>query len=133
MENLFFSLCLHLTLNTHPPQKNKMVKKKEKPRRPNLSRTWKGLKPKDLTDISQKIKDVFKWKHEPRPFQIDAVAAQLKCEDVLIHAGTGSGKTAIAAGPHAHEKTKGMVTFMISPLIVLQEEQVSTRKCSNNF
>ena len=34
------------------------------------------------------------------------------------------GKTVVAAGPHAHEATKGMVTFMVSPLLALQEEQV---------
>jgi len=28
------------------------------------------------------------------------------------------------AGPHAHEKMQGKVTFMISPLIALQDEQV---------
>jgi len=56
---------------------------------------------------------------------MEAIKAQLTREDVLVHAGTGSGKTTIAAGPHAHEKTKGMVTFMVSPLIALQEEQVS--------
>ena len=70
------------------------------------------------------MKEKFKWDHEPRPFQVDAIVAQLKREDVLIHAGTGSGKTAVAAGPHAHEKMQGKVTFMISPLIALQDEQV---------
>ncbi|EFI28041.1 ATP-dependent DNA helicase RecQ [Coprinopsis cinerea okayama7 len=36
------------------------------------------------------------------------------------------GKTAIAAAPHAHPKAKEMVTFLISPLIALQEEQAQT-------
>lgn len=85
---------------------------------------WSGLKPHDLQDISQKIKEKFKWTHEPRPFQETAVIAQLTRKDVLIHAGTGMGKTVVAAGPHAHEATKGMVTFMVSPLLALQEEQV---------
>ena len=35
------------------------------------------------------------------------------------------GKTVVAAGPHAHEATKGMVTFMVSPQLALQEEQVN--------
>ncbi|KAF8172287.1 P-loop containing nucleoside triphosphate hydrolase protein [Pholiota molesta] len=87
---------------------------------------WSALKPNDLKNIAQKIKEKFEWNHEPRPFQVDAIVAQLKREDVLIHAGTGSGKTAVAAGPHAHEKMKGKVTFMISPLIALQDEQVKT-------
>jgi len=85
---------------------------------------WTAFKPNDLKDIAQKVKEKFKWDHEPRPFQVDAIVAQLKHEDVLIHAGTGSGKTAVAAGPHAHEKMEGKVTFMISPLIALQDEQV---------
>lgn len=90
---------------------------------------WPGLKPQDLQDISQKIKEKFKWTHEPRPFQEMAVVAQLTRKDVLIHAGTGMGKTVVAAGPHAHESTKGMVTFMVSPLLALQEEQVSVKVC----
>lgn len=86
--------------------------------------SWKGLTLDDLKNIGQKIKERFKWNHSPRQFQLEAVEAQLQRKDVLIHAGTGSGKTFVAAGPHAHEKTEGMVTFMVSPLIVLQEEQV---------
>jgi ATP-dependent helicase YprA (DUF1998 family) len=89
------------------------------------TKVWTALKPNDLKDIAQKVKEKFKWDHEPRPFQLDAIVAQLKREDVSIHAGTGSGKTAVAAGPHAHEKMKGKVTFMLSPLIALQNEQVS--------
>ena len=90
-----------------------------------LKRGWSGLKTQDLQDISQKIKEKFNWTHKPRPFQETAVIAQLTQKDVLIHAGTGMGKTVVAAGPHAHEATKGMVTFMVSPLLALQEEQVS--------
>lgn len=45
---------------------------------------------------------------------------------MIVHAGTGFGKTAIAAGPHALEEMKGKVTFLISPLIALQEEQAAT-------
>jgi superfamily II DNA helicase RecQ len=89
---------------------------------------WKGLTLGDLKNFGQKIKDHFKWKHTPREFQLEAISAQLLRKDVLIHAGTGSGKTFVAAGPHAHEATKGMVTFMVSPLIALQEEQVSSYK-----
>ena len=92
--------------------------------------SWKGLTFDDLKNIDQKIKEHFKWNHCPRQFQLDAVKAQLQCKDVLLHAGTGTGKTFVAAGPHAHEKTEGMVTFMVSPLIALQEEQVS--KCALN-
>jgi len=88
---------------------------------------WKGLTSTNLKNLGQKIKDHFKWRHTPREFQLEAIKSQLLRKDVLIHAGTGSGKTFVAAGPHAHEGTKGMVTFMVSPLIALQvqEEQVS--------
>ncbi|EDQ97987.1 uncharacterized protein LACBIDRAFT_296810 [Laccaria bicolor S238N-H82] len=91
-------------------------------------KTWAGLTLEDLKTLGQKIKECFKWNHSPREFQLDTIKAQLLRKDVLIHAGTGSGKTFVAAGPHAHEATKGMVTFMVSPLIALQEEQVSCQR-----
>ena len=62
--------------------------------------------------------------YEPREFQTRAIAAQLQRKDVVVHAGTGFGKTAIAAGPHFHESGKGGVTLVISPLIALHDEQV---------
>jgi len=110
------------------------------PRRnkPRLKRTaarkaWKGLTNEELEGLETKITEKFQWTHAPRSFQMTAIRAQLLRKDVLIHAGTGSGKTAVAAGPHAHEKAKGMVTFMVSPLIVLQEEQVLLKIfCRNN-
>lgn len=85
---------------------------------------WKGVSLDNLKDLAQKIKKKFNWKHTPREFQMEAVKAQLLRKDVLIHAGTGAGKTFIAAGPHAHEACEGKVTFLISPLIALQDEQV---------
>jgi len=94
-----------------------------------LRKAWQGLKAADLDGISDKIKEKFKWTHSPREFQLEAIKAQLLRKDVVIHAGTGSGKTAVAAGPYAHEKTAGMVTFMVSPLIALQEEQVQKPTC----
>ncbi|KAH9008258.1 P-loop containing nucleoside triphosphate hydrolase protein [Lactarius hengduanensis] len=59
------------------------------------------------------------------------VQAQEEGQDALCHAATGSGKTAIAAGPYALAKNKGRVTFMVSPLIGLQNEMVETFK--NDF
>ena len=106
------------------PRSSKSKKNGTKFRQVDI-KVWTALRPNDLEDIAQKVKEKFKWDHEPRPFQLDAIVSQLKREDVLIHAGTGSGKTAVAAGPHAHEKMQGKVTFMISPLIALQNEQVS--------
>ena len=87
---------------------------------------WTGLRPKDLEGLDEKIREKFRWKHAPREFQLEAIKGQLLRKDVLVHAGTGSGKTTIAAGPHALiDKSKGMVTFLVSPLLALQEEQVS--------
>jgi superfamily II DNA helicase RecQ len=86
---------------------------------------WAGVKEDDLVNFDQTIREKFKWPHTPRKFQLDAIISQLLCKDVVVYAGTGFGKMAIAAGPHAHEKAKGTVTFMVSPLIALQEEQVS--------
>jgi superfamily II RNA helicase len=61
---------------------------------------------------------------EPRDFQIEMVQAQEEGQDTLCHAATGSGKTAIAAGPYALAKNQGHITFMVSPLIGLQNEMV---------
>lgn len=83
------------------------------------------MKTVDLEDLAGTIKAKFNWTHNIRPFQLDAIKAQLTRHDVLVHAGTGSGKTTIAAGPHALKKVDSMVTFMVSPLIALQLEQVS--------
>ncbi|KAF9556931.1 P-loop containing nucleoside triphosphate hydrolase protein [Agrocybe pediades] len=99
-------------------------------KRPRITKTkakgWAGLQPEDLEGIEGKLCDKFKWKHSPREFQIEAIKAQLLRKDVLVHAGTGAGKTMIAAGPHAMTDSKGMVSFVVSPLIALQEEQAQT-------
>lgn len=79
----------------------------------------------DLEGLGQKIKDQFEWPNGPHDFQMRAIEAQLKGIDVLLHAGTGSGKTAVAAGPHVHESSRGKVTLMVSPLMALHDEHVS--------
>ena len=71
------------------------------------------------------MKDAFEWEHEPHGWQVEGTKAQLLRKDVLLHAGTGMGKTTLAAAPHAHAGATGKITFMLSPLIALQEEQVS--------
>ena len=81
------------------------------------------LRPKDVSDLASLIE-----KHvglQPRSFQVEAVQAQLLGRDVVVHAGTGMGKTLIAAGPHYHPASKGKLTIMVSPLLALQTEQVS--------
>lgn len=100
--------------------------KKKKAQTSTKEKGWTGLRPKDLGGLDEKICEKFGWTHSPREFQLEAIKGQLLRKDVLVHAGTGSGKTTIAAGPHALiDKLKGMVTFMVSPLLALQEEQVS--------
>ncbi|KAF8153775.1 P-loop containing nucleoside triphosphate hydrolase protein [Crassisporium funariophilum] len=80
----------------------------------------------ELEGLEDMIVDRFQWKYAPRAFQMEAIKAQLKLHDVLVHAGTGLGKTAIAAGPHAHPSAKGKVTLMVSPLMALHNEMVGT-------
>ncbi|THU88253.1 hypothetical protein K435DRAFT_866442 [Dendrothele bispora CBS 962.96] len=82
-----------------------MGKKKEKPKEPNFRR--KPVTRKDLLDFPEKL-------------------TQLEGRDVIVHAGTGSGKTAIAGAALLHEKSKGMTIIFVSPLISLQNEQAET-------
>lgn len=113
-------------LNLPPNSQSKNQKKKKAHARTTKGKGWIGLRPTDLEGLDEKICKKFKWTHSAREFQLEAIKAQLLHKDVLVHAGTGSGKTTIAAGPHALiDKSKGMVTFMVSPLLALQEEQVS--------
>jgi ATP-dependent helicase YprA (DUF1998 family) len=58
-----------------------------------------------------------------REFQVLATMAVLEGRDVVVHAGTGSGKTLIFAAPHFILKNK--VSIIISPLILLQQDQVN--------
>lgn len=122
---LFFPSCKMPILPRSSQAKAKATKSKTQKQKKEPQKSWTGILEKKLGDLAEKIKTKFKWTHTPHEFQVEAVKAQLMRKDVLIHAGTGSGKTAIAAGPFAHEDTEGMVTFMVSPLIALQEEQVS--------
>lgn len=82
----------------------------------------KPLQPKDLKGLSEKLQQLLGYKL--RNFQMQAITKQLCGKDVVVHAGTCSGKTAIAAAPHLEGKSKGMVTIFVSPLIALQNEQV---------
>ncbi|KAJ7106023.1 P-loop containing nucleoside triphosphate hydrolase protein [Mycena crocata] len=67
-----------------------------------------------------------KWTDGGKPFQLKCMGAQVMGKDCLLHAATGSGKTGIAAGPHLLPSSKGKVTLMVSPLLSLHDEQVST-------
>ena len=70
------------------------------------------------------MRDRFKFDGDPRPFQVEGTKAQLEGCDMIIQAPTGSGKTAVAAGPHVWETSKGKVTIMVSPLLALEDEMV---------
>ncbi|KAF4610293.1 hypothetical protein D9613_010675 [Agrocybe pediades] len=107
-----------------PPPKLSTSKAKNPSRK---TKAFAGLQEKDVEGLEIKLCEKFKWKHTPRDFQLQAIKAQLLRQDVLVHAGTGSGKTMIAAGPHALlDPSKKMTTFVVSPLIALQEEQART-------
>jgi superfamily II DNA helicase RecQ len=73
-------------------------------------------------ELAALMQKKFRWPGKPHDFQLQATKALLGKRDVLVHAGTGFGKTAIAVGPHAVEE--GKITLMVSPLIALHEEQV---------
>ncbi|KAF8145811.1 P-loop containing nucleoside triphosphate hydrolase protein [Mycena galopus ATCC 62051] len=96
---------------------------------PRLKETPNKRKPLTTTELrglEDDIKAKFQWEHTVKAHQLEGIIGQLQMRDVLVHAGTGSGKTAIAAGPHAHKSSEGKVTLMISPLIALHDEQVDT-------
>ncbi|KAB5587905.1 DEAD/DEAH-box helicase [Ceratobasidium theobromae] len=61
-----------------------------------------------------------------RQFQLEATLAILAGHDVIVHAGTGSGKTLIFAAPHFVLDNK--VSIIISPLILLQQDQQNRMK-----
>ncbi len=76
-----------------------------------------------MKSLDEDVKKKFKKPYTLKPFQRKATVAQLKRIDAIVHAYTGAGKTAIVAAPHAHPKSAGKVTFLVSPLIALQDEQ----------
>ncbi|KAF8233582.1 P-loop containing nucleoside triphosphate hydrolase protein [Tricholoma matsutake] len=81
---------------------------------------------KELEGLSQKIADQFGWQNGPHIYQMDGIKAQLQMCDAIIHAGTGLGKTGVAAGLHVHPSAKGKITIMVSLLIALHNEMVDT-------
>lgn len=69
-----------------------------------------------------KAKILERTRFTARQFQLKAVLAVLNGLDVIVHAGTGSGKTLIFAAPHF--VSEGKVSIVVSPLILLQQDQV---------
>ncbi|KAJ3555921.1 hypothetical protein NM688_g2307 [Phlebia brevispora] len=74
--------------------------------------------------LARKMQEAYHWDEAPHPHQLAGVLAQIEGVDAIIQAPTGSGKTAIAAGPHLW--LPGMITLMICPLLALEEEMVTT-------
>ncbi|KAJ7195049.1 P-loop containing nucleoside triphosphate hydrolase protein [Mycena pura] len=102
-------------------------KQTKKPKRaPAAANHRRPLTRAELEGLEDIMRAKFKWNHGARVYQMQAIEAQLQMRDTIVHAGTGMGKTAIAAGPHAHPSSEGKVTLMISPLIALHDEQVQT-------
>ncbi|KAJ7191550.1 P-loop containing nucleoside triphosphate hydrolase protein [Mycena pura] len=105
--------------------------KTPKPRRTRLT---SKVSPEDLETIREELKllpslikqHFKKWTNGAQPFQLQCMEAQKLRRDVLLLAATGSGKTGIAAGPHLLPSSKGKVTLVVSPLLALHEEQVTT-------
>ncbi|PSS33976.1 hypothetical protein PHLCEN_2v1984 [Hermanssonia centrifuga] len=62
------------------------------------------------------------WNLNPKGFQLAGVQAQLEGIDMIIQAATGSGKTAIAAGPHLW--IEGKQSIMVCPLMTLEDEML---------
>lgn len=84
------------------------------------------LTDKDLESLDEHVKFKFHKDYTLKDFQLAATIAQLQQKDTIVHAHTGAGKTAIVAAPHAHPASHGKVTFLVSPLIALQDEQAET-------
>ncbi|KAI0697949.1 P-loop containing nucleoside triphosphate hydrolase protein, partial [Cerioporus squamosus] len=72
------------------------------------------------------MKERFNWEEDPRFFQLEGTRAQLEGCDMIIQAPTGSGKTAVAAGPHVWPTSADKTTIMVCPLLALEEEMVET-------
>ncbi|CAE6479932.1 unnamed protein product [Rhizoctonia solani] len=69
--------------------------------------------------ISAKIHE--RTGHTARKFPVQATQAILEGQDVVVHAGTGRGKTLIFAAPHFVLEHK--ISIVILPLILLQHDQ----------
>ena len=82
------------------------------------------LTKKNLDALAAKMRRIYGWRSDPKPFQLEAIKAQLEGVDVIVQAPTGAGKTAIAAGPHLWPGSEKKFTIMVCPLLSLEEEMV---------
>jgi hypothetical protein len=85
----------------------------------------------ELKSLPELVKNAYtKWTNGATPTQLQCMGAQALGRDTILHAATGAGKTGIAAGPHLLPSSKGKVTLIISPLLSLHEEQVTSIACT---
>ncbi len=82
------------------------------------------LTEEQLQFLANKMQERFKWDAKPKDFQLEAVKSQIEGVDMIVQAPTGSGKTALAAGPHLWPGNEGKFTLMVCPLLSLEEEMV---------
>ena len=82
------------------------------------------LTAEDVQKLATLMRERFRWEHDPKDFQLEAVRAQIEGVDMIVRAPTGSGKTAIAAGPHLWPGNENKFTIMVCPLLSLEEEMV---------
>ncbi|EMD35105.1 hypothetical protein CERSUDRAFT_75403 [Gelatoporia subvermispora B] len=97
-----------------------------KPRLEHAAHTCPIISQEELERLACCMCLAYGWGSNPRPFQMDSIKAQLEGSDAIIQAATGSGKTAIAAGPHLWDGVQGRITIMVCPLLALEEEMVNT-------
>lgn len=114
----------NMSLKCHPPHPKWTTRTLRKNHAKNRTVRTK-LSEEQVQKLSDEMKKQFKWDSNPREFQLQGVRAQVEGVDMIIQASTGSGKTAIAAGPHVWAPCKGKVTIMVSPLLALEEEMVN--------
>lgn len=114
-----------------PPVGNQHKQRKQRhaspPQRPPLSPEDLAARLKELEQLPELVREHYKhWGNGTGEHQIAGMRAQHLGEDFILHAGTSSGKTGIAGGPHLLESNKQAkkVTLFVSPLLALHEEQV---------
>ena len=84
---------------------------------------YQKLSESEAAELDQRMQTTYGWDSTPKKFQSFGVRGQVEGEDLVIQAATGSGKTAVVAGPHLW--IKDGITLMIVPLLQLEDEMVS--------